>query len=132
MPTDSDRQAACERIATAMGWKKLSPRDIRWRQLEDDEHATRLRWANPVDVAFVSPPDFFADPVAFMALWEWLRTKKHWEVGINSCWSDPVDVHIADSECHRCGVIANMFDDNVMVALALAADAAIKEAERGK
>jgi len=114
--TDSDRQAVNERIATAMGWK--------FRKRE----GTVDFWYQPNGVFYTELPDFFADPVAFMALWEWLRTEKHWEVGINSCWSDPVDVHIADSECHRCGVIANMFDDNVMVALALAADAAIKEA----
>ncbi|KKN07721.1 hypothetical protein LCGC14_1063990 [marine sediment metagenome] len=131
MPTDSDRQAACERIATAMGWKKLSPRDIRWRQLEDDEHATRLRWANPVDVAFVSPPDFFADPVAADALMRWLDDNGYtWQLGNEREKSFKIQHYAAVEKDGATVVGYHQLSSSWSIALALAADAAIKEAAK--
>ena len=76
------------------------------------------------------PPDFFTDPAAFMALWEWLRKVKRWEIGINVEGRGLVDVHVADLDCQRCGIIGNEFDDNIMVALALTVYAALNKSEK--
>lgn len=120
--TDAERQAVNERIATAMGllYERLLTQSPCWK------HPTGT-------ILTMSPPDFFRDPVAFMALWEWLRAKpRQLEIGIHVEARDDVDVYIAELDCPRCGMRGNALDGNIMAALALVADAAITEASGGE
>lgn len=119
--TEPDRQAANERVATAMGWVHN----------ESIARLTMVRWISPGGLWRHNPPDFFADPKAADELMRWLRAKPRlWGVVLDAWSAKPVVVRIV-SDAVACHVIGIGEHDDWKVALALAADAAIKEAERG-
>ncbi len=115
MPSNLDHEAACKRIAEAMGYNVVP----------DDSG----RFFDGNGFPCSTPPNFFADPVAFMALWDWLRTEKRWEIGIHIEGRGLVDVYVADLDCTRCGTIGNVLDDNLMAALALTVDEALRKVQ---
>ena len=113
----------------AMGWVELSLRDIRWSLPEDGEDARRLRWANPDNVAFECVPDFYRDPVAVTALWEWL-TDQGFDCDVaNEVMNVPEERYSCEIT-HRKhpGFCKTRDASSWTAALANAADAAIKEA----
>ncbi|KKL54477.1 hypothetical protein LCGC14_2264980 [marine sediment metagenome] len=112
--TDLDRQAVNERIATAMGYRPSD--NPAW-------------WYAPVTACFVPRPDYFTDPVAADELMRWIegKRKQGWSVQIavdSYGWSVCVD--------HAIGHYVRHSEDDWKHALALAADKAIEEAERGE
>ncbi len=117
--TDSERQA-CKRIAKAMG-------------LEGRDAGGVQTWTHPHPTGFAvrrGPcPNFFTEPDAADALMRWIESgrKIGWSVRVQtqpSGWLVTV--------CHEIGNYARSSTEDWKCALALAADAAIQEAERGK
>lgn len=113
MATDTEQREANERIATAMGLERRV--SCNWR----------------VDGCYQpEPPDFFADPKAADGLMRWLKGEHH------DYTFDGVDVELMGDDSWRARIhVGDIRCDGQHPdwkhALALAADAAIKEAERG-
>ncbi len=120
--TDAERQA-CERIAVAMG-------------LEGKDAGGVQVWTHPNPTGFTvrrgPPPNFFADPVAADALFNWLAAKPGWYAGVNNYRDNPDSpmrwLASVNYEIGNYTSIASSW----MAAVANAADAAIQEADNAK
>ncbi len=139
--TDTERKT-CERIATAMGYEKR----VHYRQHVAGETTS---WVPPGTGKYGSLPDFFTDPVAATALWEWLYAKgfdtlispernvanpaTRWEAEVCLSGSVPMVPAVMGVGPNWMVALADAMVERVFkAALANAAGKAIEEAERVK
>ena len=116
---DTDQREVCKRIATAMGWK--------FRKRE----GTVDFWYQPNGVFYTELPDFFADPVAADALMRWLDDNGYtWQLGNEREKSFKIQHYAAVEKDGATVVGYHQLSSSWSIALALAADAAIKEAAK--